>query len=396
MAIKKVKVALIGSGMISWTYLNNMIRNFEILEVVGCSDLIEERSRQRAEEFGIRQMTNEEIFNDPEIQIVVNTTNPTSHYEVTEQALRAGKHVYTEKMIACTFEEAQRLAALAKEKNLRIGCAPDTMLSGPAQTARKLIDDGFIGEVIGVQALLVRGMRDWLPRNTEGNEWGRGGAMPMDMGAYYMHQMINMLGPVERVAGFGITRNWKMNNPMLPIYGSELISVQHTSVTGALEFKNGVIGNLTVLGEGFAETPRLEVYGTDGILTCADPNTFSGPVYLTRNGSNKKMPIPSTHDYNNYETGEPKESFIKPWLGGPPRFRECRRGLGVAEMAWAITNDRPHRCSLEVGLHSMEILYGIDQSCETNQVYTLTTSPDRPAPLPAGYYGLEAEKALDN
>ena len=396
MAIKKVKAALIGCGMISWTYFNNLIRNFQIVDLVGCSDLIEERSRARAQEFGVKQMTNEEIFNDPEIQIVVNTTYPTSHYEIIEQSLKSGKHVYTEKMMACNWDEAQRLATLAKEKNLRIGCAPDTMLSGPAQTARKLVDDGYIGEVIAVQALLVRGMRDWLPRNTNGETWGKGGAIPMDMGAYYMHQMINMLGPVARVSGFSITRDWQMYNTMLPNYGSALKSVQPTSVTGALEFKNGVIGNMTILGEGFVETPRLEVYGTDGILTCADPNTFSGPVYLTRNGSNKKMPIPSTHDYNNYETGEPHESFINPWRGGPDRFRECRRGLGVADMAWAITNNRPHRCSLEIGLHSMEILHGIDDSCATNRVYTMTTDVERPAPLPAGFYGLEAEKALDN
>ena len=73
--VKPVKVALIGSGNISYTYLNTLVKGgFNIIDVVGCSDLIPERSKARAELFGIRQMTNEEILNDPEIEIVINTT----------------------------------------------------------------------------------------------------------------------------------------------------------------------------------------------------------------------------------------------------------------------------------------------------------------------------------
>ena len=142
--MKPVKAGLIGSGIISWTYLDNMVNRFESVEVVGCSDLIPERSAARAEEFGIRQMTNQEIYDDPEIEIVVNTTNWQSHTQVIREALNAGKHVYTEKSLAPSYEEACEIARLAEEKGLRIGCAPDTFLGGGYQTCRKLIDDGYI------------------------------------------------------------------------------------------------------------------------------------------------------------------------------------------------------------------------------------------------------------
>ena len=155
--VAPVKVGLVGSGAISKSYLSSMINNFSILDVVGCSDIIPERSKNRAEEFGIEQLTNEEIFNNPEIEIVVNTTYPLSHYEVSKAALLAGKHVHSEKMMAVTLDEGRELLSIAKEKGLRIGMAPDTFLGGGLQTARKLIDAGFIGEPLTARAKVIRG-----------------------------------------------------------------------------------------------------------------------------------------------------------------------------------------------------------------------------------------------
>ena len=131
MAIQPLKVGLIGSGAISYTYLNTMVNTFDILEVVGCSDLIPERSKARAELFGIRQMTNEEIFSDPDIDIVVNTTYPSSHYEINRQALLAGKHVYCEKTMAATYEEGLDLVNLARERGLRLGATPAIIIGLP-------------------------------------------------------------------------------------------------------------------------------------------------------------------------------------------------------------------------------------------------------------------------
>jgi predicted dehydrogenase len=107
--VAPVKVGLVGSGAISKSYLSSMINNFSILDVVGCSDIIPERSKNRAEEFGIEQLTNEEIFNNPEIEIVVNTTYPLSHYEVSKAALLAGKHVHIEKMMAVMLSRVHLL-----------------------------------------------------------------------------------------------------------------------------------------------------------------------------------------------------------------------------------------------------------------------------------------------
>ena len=366
MKITPIKVGIIGSGQISHTYLNNMVNRFQILEVAGCSDIIAERAAQRAKEFGIRHMTNEEIYSDPDIQIVVNTTYPSSHYEVSKAALLAGKHVYCEKMMAVALDEGKELIRIAREKNLRIGMAPDTFMGAGFQTCRKLIDAGMIGEPFLAQALIVRGYHQerW---STPMYEFTRqsGGGIPFDMGGYYLHAMINLLGPITRAAGFAQTRNADrvFQNTKHVRYGEKCEIDTINAMTGSLEFAGGAMGNIALVSEGFSETPRIEIYGKEGTLHCPDPNTFGGPVYLRRSGESEFVQMPLTHGF----------------------VEGCCRSLGVADMAWAITNNRPHRPSGEMGYHAFEVIHGIWEGSKTNKVHIMESTCERPAPIPSGY-----------
>ena len=367
MKVKPVKVGLIGSGQISGTYLNNMINHFEILEVIGCSDIIAERSAGRSAEFNIRDMTNEQILNDPEIQIVVNTTYPTSHYEVNKAALLAGKHVYCEKMIAVTLEEGKELVSIAQEKNLRIGMAPDTFLGAGFQTARKLLDAGMIGEPFMAQAMVVRGYHQdkWESAMYDFTRQP-GGGIPFDMGGYYMHALVNLLGPVARASGFAQCRNQNriIKNVKHSNFGAEIKIDTINTLTGSLEFKNGVLGNLTLVSEGFGETSRIEIYGTEGTLVCPNPNEFGGPVYLKLNGSGDFVSMPLTHGYSS----------------------GCYRGLGAADMAWGIINNRAHRAHGDMGLHVFELIHGIWECSRSGSVHTMQAMCEQPAPLASGYH----------
>ena len=364
--MEKIKVGLIGSGQISDTYLHNMINRFNILEVVGCSDIIPERSKAQAEKYNIRNMTNEEIYNDPEIQIVVNTTYPTSHYEVNKAALLAGKHVYCEKMIAVDLAEGVELIALAKEKGLRIGVAPDTFLGAGFQTARKLIDAGMIGEPFMAQALIVRGYhQDRWPIIQYEFTKQPGGGIPFDMGGYYLHALVNLLGPIERAVGFA-----KCNNPERvyentnhPLFGGAFTVETINNLTGSLMFKSGVFGNITLVSEGFGETSRIEIYGKDGILICSNPNEFGGPVYLKPSHGGEPVSMPLTHGFSD----------------------TCYRGLGVADMAWGIVNDRTHRVHGDMGYHVLEVIHGIWESSKTGRTHIMKSTCSKPAPLASGY-----------
>jgi len=395
--INKVKVAVIGSGAISYAYLKNMTKIFSILDVVGCSDLIDERSRRRADFFGVQMKSNEEILNDPDIEIVVNLTYPTSHYEVSKAALEAGKHVYSEKMMAANYTKAKKLYDLAAKKNLRIGTAPDTFLGSALQTARKLIDAGFIGVPFTAQAMVIRGYH-MVGDSGSGNSLpficNEGGNITYDMSGYYLHALIALLGPAKRVAGLArpLHSEITQRNPRHPDYHVPIPFNLDTIMSNTIEFHNGVYAGLTVVSESHLnELPRLEIYGTEGTLILPDPNTFTGPVYLIRGKEVIKQPIPLTHGYGNVTLPIPDTDDFEARI-----WCNCYRGLGVADMAWAIRNNRKHRCSAELGLHAIEIIYGTEQSCKEGKFYTLNSKPEQPDPLPSGYIeGTASEECLD-
>ena len=138
-----MKVGMVGVGCISGIYLKNFKETFKNVELVAVCDLIRERAEKAQKEYGIPKLydTMEELFADPEIDIVLNLTRPYQHYEVSKAALLAGKHVYSEKPLGADLAEGEELVRLAAEKGLTIGGAPDTFMGAGIQTCRKLIDE---------------------------------------------------------------------------------------------------------------------------------------------------------------------------------------------------------------------------------------------------------------
>lgn len=380
MAVQKpVEVGVIGCGSISRIYLKNMINTFSILKVKGCSDQIPERARERAGEFGCRAMSNEEILADPQIEIVVNLTYPDSHYAVSSAALLAGKHVHTEKMVATTWEEGIALAELARQKHLRFSVAPDTFLGAGYQTARKLLDAGLVGTPLFANALVARCYHHVWEEADRYQPFIMmpGGGIPFDMGGYYLHAMINLLGRIERVTGVSdiMLPDYIRLNPRHPQYRESVNLQTPTLLSGTLSFACGAYGSLTTLSDGFGDTSRLEIYGTEGTLICHDPNLYGGEMYLIRKGDATPCPIPFTHGYGDSDY----------------------RGIGVADLAWSLVNDRPHRCSLELGLHAFEVIHGIIHSGREGHAYKMTTGCERPQPLPSGFVsGTATEACMDN
>ena len=363
--MEKTKIALIGSGMISGIYLKNL-KSYDAVELVGCSDLVPERSKARAEEYGIRQMTNEEIFADPEIKLVVNTTYPLAHYDVAKQALLAGKHVYTEKMTTETLEQADELLALARQKDLFVGGAPDTWLGGGCQLARSILDSGILGEPVMADVTLCRSYHH--ERFYTGSEkrfaFCRHGGIIFDMGAYYLTQLVFLLGGINRVSGFAQIRNpdRKYRNPNCPLYGQDMIVESWNNVTGSLSFSCGALGQLTMTSESGAGNNRFMLYCTEGSMDLGDPNNYDGYIKIY----NKK--------------GE--ESVIK----SPYGYRDGNyRGIGVLDAVYALQNNRPARCSGELNCHVLEAALGIVESSRSGMAYSMRTACDRPAPLRPGF-----------
>lgn len=157
--LNRVKTAVVGCGAISDVYLQNLKNCFKIIDLVGCCDLDGARCAAKAEKYAIRALNMQEILSDDSIELVVNLTAPQAHYPLIRQLLEGGKHVYTEKVLAVEFEQAKQLVALAEEKQLYLGAAPDTFLGAAVQKARLAVENGLIGRVTSCVAQTAKDYR---------------------------------------------------------------------------------------------------------------------------------------------------------------------------------------------------------------------------------------------
>ncbi len=353
----KVKVGLIGCGNIAPAYLKGC-RAFHILEVVACADRVPNRASALAAQHNLRACSMEELLGDPEIQIVVNLTVPQAHAQVSLAAIQAGKHVYSEKPLAVTCEDGLRILQAARARGVLVGCAPDTFLGGGLQTCRHLVDQGHIGRPIAASAAMSsHGPESWHP-NPE-IFYQAGGGPLLDMGPYYLTALVSLLGPVQRV-----TASTRISLPERTItnpdrYGERIAVEVPTHVASLLEFEHGPVATLVTSFDIWTDHyAHLEVYGTEGSLRLPDPNTFGGPVHLYRPDAKRWEEVPLSH---NADVG---------------------RGIGVADMAYALAYGRPHRASGELAYHVLEIMQAVADSSRTGRHIELTNRCARPAPLP--------------
>lgn len=357
----KTRIGVIGCGNISSIYLKSP-EKFNILEIVAVADIDLERAKAQATQFGVpKACSPEELLADPSIEIVINLTIPKAHAEVSLAALQAGKSVYSEKPLATTRKDAAQLLKVATERGLRVGCAPDTFLGAGLQTCRKLIDDGWIGQPLAASGFMLSpGPEKWHP---DPEFFFQPGAGPLfDMGPYYLTALISLLGPIRRVTGSAQAARSERLILSLPKFGTTIKVNTPTHVAGVLDFAGGVVGALTTsFDTWYHGLPPLEIYGTEGTLKLPDPNTFGGPVQVRRAGADEWSAIPLTHHY-----------------------AVNSRGLGVADMAYAIKSGRPHRASGELAYHVLDVMESIIEASSEERHLHLSSQCDRPQPLPLG------------
>jgi len=355
-----VGVGVIGCGVISGAYLK-AARDFPILDIRALADAVPAAAEARAAEFGLNAAGVDELFADPAVEIVLNLTVPKAHVEVGLRALAAGKHVYSEKPLGVRFADGAKLVEEAKRRGLRTGCAPDTFLGGAHQTCRRLIDAGAIGQpVAGTAFFMCPGHERWHPNPAFYYEAG-GGPM-LDMGPYYITDLVNLLGPVARVAGSVATPRKTREILSEPRRGETMKVEVPTHVAGALEFVSGAV---VQIGMSF-DVPAhlhvpLEIYGTRATLAVPDPNFFGGQIRMA----------------------EAKDGW-KDVATDMPYADGNHRSIGLADMAHAIRADRPHRASGALALHVLEVMEAFGRSAEEGRHIAIGTRPERPAPLVLG------------
>ncbi|MBC8160576.1 MAG: Gfo/Idh/MocA family oxidoreductase [Roseiflexaceae bacterium] len=360
--MKQATIGIIGTGNISSIYLEAP-QKFPNLTIGAVADIDLARAQAQATKYGVaKACTVADLLADPAIELVINLTVPAAHAPVALQVLEAGKHVYNEKPLAIEREDAQRMLALAAEKGLRIGCAPDTFLGGGLQTCIKLIEEGAIGTPVGATAFMMySGPESWHPNP---DFFYQRGAGPMfDMGPYYLTALIAALGPVRRVtASARITRAERMITSQ-PQHGTMINVTTPTFISGVMDFASGPVGTIiTSFDIHHGGLPNLQIYGTEGTLMLPDPNTFGGPVRLWNTATPEVREIELSHEYS-----------------------DNSRGIGVADMVEAIQTGRPHRASGELAYHVLDLMHAFHDASREDRHVTMQWSCARPAALPSGW-----------
>ena len=358
-----MKIGIMGCGVISKQYIQDIQRLYRELEICMVADVHSDVAERTAQQYNIlRWGTPDELLNDTETELIINLTPPKMHTEVNRKILLAGKHVYCEKPFALTLEEAQEIQELARKQGLAVGCAPDTFLGSSLSTCKKLINDGWIGKPLYVNAnMMSAGVETWHPRPEAFYE--EGGGPLYDMAPYYLSALVKLFGSVRKVYA-----NAKKGFAERTVYTSERFGCKipvetPTHFAVIIDLKNGMLANMNFSFDISKSTmPHMEIYGTDGTLEAPDPNMTGGVPKIYR-----------------------REQMLAECFGGqdqndggfctlPELYQDVGnfvRGAGVVDLVHKLDNNEKEDAQLAV--HVVDIITSIIKSAETGIPQELET-----------------------
>lgn len=362
-----MNVGVIGCGNISPIYFR-LSKLFKTIGVHACADINPVAASDQAEQFGLEAMRVEDLLNS-NLDIIINLTVPSAHFEVSKAILNYGKHLYSEKPLTLSLADSITLRDLAQKNGLKVACSPDTFLGGSHQKARNLIDSGAIGEIVGGTChILNHGMENWHPN--PGFFFQSGGGPVLDLGPYYITNLIHLLGPVMRLTALSSIPQKERMITSQPRYGEKIKVKTPTTIHAVMEFVNGSLVTLGASWDVWKHGHRnMEIYGTEGSLVIPDPNYFGGELLRSLRDSKFEKENTDIHPFSipNFETS----------IGMVANYRTA----GLADMAEAIMTGREPRCSIELAIHTVEVMTAILRSSETGKTIHMKTICEQPKPL---------------
>jgi predicted dehydrogenase len=346
-------VGIIGCGNIAGPYARDLAAEPDV-ELVGMADVLPERAAALAGQHRCRAYASvEELLADESVELAVNLTVHHAHTAVIRQCLEAGKHVFTEKPLSLTGQDAWGLVELARERGLRLGSSPFTVLGEAQQTAWKAVRDGCLGPVRVAYAEVNWGrIETWHPAPGPFYEVGA----LFDVGVYPLSILTAIFGPARRVSAYGqLLKPERVTKRGVPF---EISTPDF--VVSLIELESGPLVRLTtnfyVPQQG--RQCGIELHGDAGSLHLSSWMDFDAQVQVA-------------------EFGKPYEPLPLP--GAP--YRGVQWSRGVADMASAIVEGRPHRAGGEQAAHIVDILCAAVESMESGAPVLVTSSFAAPAPL---------------
>jgi len=399
----KLGVAVVGCGNVAPFYCNQFPKH-PMLHLVGVMDRNSQRSSAFAAYYAVRKYGSlDDVLNDGKVQLVINLTNPRSHFAVSSACLAAGKHVYSEKPLAMSFSEGQRLIELARNNNKLIASAPCRVLGETAQTMWKALREEVIGKVRAAYAemdncLLCRlPYKEWI--NELGIPWPYKDEFAVgctiEHAGYAVSWLTAFFGPIDTVTAFGTCQIQDLKTEC------DLDTLPPDLTVACLKFKSGVVARLT----SSWIAPRdnsVRIFGDTGILSTANMSSPRSRVYVARYkgikiGSKRIEGILQKQRYPLVKPKSSQSSVIKACrnVARSPqqiarairaRFFHLRKRvdfcIGPAELASAVCEQRPCRLAPEYCLHTTEVVLAIHNALETGSNYKVQTNFAAIEPMP--------------
>lgn len=362
---KRVYVAIVGCGFVADYYVETLTA-YPWIRVAGVYDIDGERLDAFASYYRLDKYKSlEEILGDERVSIVINLTNPRSHYEVSRRCLEAGRHVYSEKPLAMSYEDSENLVMLAESRGLVISSAPCNLLGNAAQTLWRGVRDGVVGDVRLVYAELDDGMTHLMPykrwRSKSGAPWPYKDEFEvgctLEHAGYCLGWLMAIFGPVKTVTAYSdCLIPEKITGEMLDPPDTPDFSM------GALKFESGVVARLTTSIVG-PHDHSIRVIGYRGVMEIDDCWFNNAKVYVRK-----------LHTIRRKTFLSPVRSVFK--VAGAPKRQPADTGgkrmdfaAGVAELAESVMQGRPCRLSPRFSLHVTEVSLALQGAGTTARSY---------------------------
>ncbi|WND40138.1 Gfo/Idh/MocA family oxidoreductase (plasmid) [Streptomyces sp. BB1-1-1] len=366
-----------GCGYVADFYMATL-PNYAHLRLIGVYDASAERAGKFSAHYGVPLYVSlEEILHDTSVEIVVNLTNPHSHYDVSRRALEAGKHVYSEKPFAQEWEQAKELVALAEQRSLILSSAPCSLLGETAQTLWRALRQDTIGRPRLVYAELDDGAihqmpyRDWI--SPSGAPWPYADEFrvgpTLEHAGYYLTWLTAFFGPAAEVVAFAaLVQPEKLDGSRPGFFAADFTSA-------CITFHSGVVARLTCSTVA-PENHTLQIVGDEGVLATSECWDYEAEVTLRKR-------VRGTDSAHHYLTEHQVVPLARP-AGRRFRYQDTHDmdfARGVADMGAAVVGDGAPVLGARHALHVLEITLAIAQS--TGGAKTVITSKfDEPRPMP--------------
>ncbi len=373
-------ISIIGTGFVADLYMRSL-QTFPDIKILKAFDQDSQRLDAFAKFWGVTKAASiDELLaksgdHGDAPDLVLNLTNPGSHFAVSKACLEAGRHVYSEKPLAVKMADAFALHQIATEKNLILASAPCSYLSEAAQTLWLAVRQNRIGKPLLVYAELDDDFitqapyRKWLSES--GAPWPYRDEFKvgctLEHAGYYLTWLIMIFGSVEKV----VAASAELVKSKLP----ECANTAPDFSCATLFFKSGVVARLTC-GIIAPHNHSLRIYGENGILEVDECWNNNAKVKLRKRFTVRRRLINS-----------PLTTRIK--LAKSTHPKVGRRGaasmnfaLGPAEILQAISDGRDCRASADFALHLNEVTLAIQNAKDETGVQTMKTTCSQPLPMP--------------